>query len=244
MGVREDSERGRVSLQRLMELEQEAAELRAALGLSRRPSEPPTPRRSSTETAAYQLVARYASDMISVHAADGRYAWVSDSCASFGWSPDDLIGHSAYEFIHPDDHGRVLENHRRHASIEQPPRIEYRFRTTDAYRWVSSRTSNSKDETGLPRIVSITRDVSEERTKLEELRRWLQQQQQADPKQGDFIPVCAWCKSVREAGGDWVSLEDHLERSTGQATTHGICPQCVDQVRRRALVLEPSDAEG
>ena len=41
--------------------------------------------------------------------ATGSFAWVSTSMrAMLGWDPDDLVGRPSLDFIHPDDHARVL----------------------------------------------------------------------------------------------------------------------------------------
>ena len=48
---------------------------------------------------------------------------------------------------------------------------------------------------------------------------------------GDFIPICAQCKSIRENGG-WVRVEEYVTEHTGSRFTHGICPRCAEAVER------------
>ncbi|GAB5441787.1 MAG: hypothetical protein Fues2KO_21360 [Fuerstiella sp.] len=43
------------------------------------------------------------------------------------------------------------------------------------------------------------------------------------------LPVCAWCKSVRNSSESWNRVEDYLQHLTGHQITHGICPRCYDQ---------------
>ena len=46
-----------------------------------------------------------------------------------------------------------------------------------------------------------------------------------------LIPVCAWCKKVRDDTGDWKMLEEYItEHPDASSFTHGICPQCVEKV--------------
>lgn len=45
-----------------------------------------------------------------------------------------------------------------------------------------------------------------------------------------LVPVCAWCKSVRTEGGNWVSIESFLSRQTPAQVTHSICPSCSHRV--------------
>lgn len=41
-----------------------------------------------------------------------------------------------------------------------------------------------------------------------------------------LIPICAWCKSVRDDAGFWNSVESYLEQQAGVEMTHGMCPSC------------------
>jgi PAS domain-containing protein len=42
----------------------------------------------------------------------------------------------------------------------------------------------------------------------------------------ELLPVCAWCKRLRDDKGYWQLLEEFVERRTGAMVTHGICPDC------------------
>jgi len=41
-----------------------------------------------------------------------------------------------------------------------------------------------------------------------------------------FIPICAYCRKVRDDGDYWQQVEEYLERRTASQFTHGICPDC------------------
>lgn len=41
-----------------------------------------------------------------------------------------------------------------------------------------------------------------------------------------LIPMCAWCKQVRDDDGDWHSIDQYVSRTTGKEITHGMCPTC------------------
>ena len=43
-----------------------------------------------------------------------------------------------------------------------------------------------------------------------------------------LIPLCAWCKKIRDDQGFWQRLEDYLRAHTEAQFTHGICPQCLE----------------
>ena len=47
---------------------------------------------------------------------------------------------------------------------------------------------------------------------------------------GQLVPMCAWCKSVRDRKGYWMPLEDYLEGVRDEVYSHVLCPQCARQL--------------
>jgi DNA-binding response OmpR family regulator len=47
----------------------------------------------------------------------------------------------------------------------------------------------------------------------------------------ELIPICAWCKRVRDDEDYWQSIEEYLHLHTGTDFTHGICPHCLEGLR-------------
>lgn len=48
-----------------------------------------------------------------------------------------------------------------------------------------------------------------------------------------LLPICAWCRRIRDDNGYWSRLEAYLTSQTGVDITHGICPDCLEKVRPR-----------
>jgi GAF domain-containing protein len=46
---------------------------------------------------------------------------------------------------------------------------------------------------------------------------------------GELIPVCAYCRRLRDDDQFWQSLEQYVERNTGSRLSHGICPDCMHE---------------
>jgi sigma-B regulation protein RsbU (phosphoserine phosphatase) len=42
-----------------------------------------------------------------------------------------------------------------------------------------------------------------------------------------LLPMCAWCKSIRDDRNLWASLEDYFSSHTSAELTHAICPRCL-----------------
>ncbi len=45
-----------------------------------------------------------------------------------------------------------------------------------------------------------------------------------------LLPICAWCRNIRDDKGYWKSLETYIRENTDAAFTHGICPKCMKKV--------------
>jgi hypothetical protein len=44
-----------------------------------------------------------------------------------------------------------------------------------------------------------------------------------------LIPICAWCKKIRNDLGYWQQLEGYISDHSEADFSHGICPECVEQ---------------
>ena len=45
-------------------------------------------------------------------------------------------------------------------------------------------------------------------------------------KLSGLLPICAWCKKLRDDKGYWKSVEQYLGERTTAEFTHGMCPEC------------------
>jgi hypothetical protein len=44
-----------------------------------------------------------------------------------------------------------------------------------------------------------------------------------------LLPICAWCKKVRDDGGYWSQIETYVAEHSEADFTHGICPECMSR---------------
>ena len=47
-----------------------------------------------------------------------------------------------------------------------------------------------------------------------------------------LLPLCAWCREVRDDRGYWTRLERYISERSDARFTHGICPKCEARVRK------------
>jgi hypothetical protein len=50
-----------------------------------------------------------------------------------------------------------------------------------------------------------------------------------------LLPICAWCKKVRDDDGYWQRVEDYLATRSGLKFTHGICTDCYNEQKPKAM---------
>ena len=41
-----------------------------------------------------------------------------------------------------------------------------------------------------------------------------------------LLPICAYCKRIRDNDGGWQKMETYIEGRTNAAFSHGVCPEC------------------
>ena len=49
----------------------------------------------------------------------------------------------------------------------------------------------------------------------------------------ELLPICAWCKRIRDDEGYWNQVEAYFHKHTGADFTHGICPECLEKVHAK-----------
>jgi CheY-like chemotaxis protein len=52
---------------------------------------------------------------------------------------------------------------------------------------------------------------------------------------GDALPICCYCKKIRDQREGWQQIEMYLQRYFGIRFSHGICPDCFDREVRPEL---------
>lgn len=74
------------------------------------------------------------------------------------------------------------------------------------------------------RLIALQRDL---RRRVSELEDALSQVKQLR----GLLPICAYCKKVRDDGDYWHQLETFVSAHTDARFSHGICPECLPRVR-------------
>jgi len=114
--------------------------------------------------------------------------------------------------------------------------FENRYLCKDgSYRWpLWNATANVATQT----IYSVARDITE-RKNAEEEQGWLVQELQtalAEVSQlRNILPICMYCKHVRDDANYWLTVEEYISKHTQTRFSHGVCPECDQTVVKKWL---------
>ena len=50
-----------------------------------------------------------------------------------------------------------------------------------------------------------------------------------------FLPICGYCKKVRDDHNYWQQIEEYINTRTGTNFSHGVCPDCIEKVLKPQL---------
>ncbi|MFN2196359.1 MAG: PAS domain S-box protein [Anaerolineales bacterium] len=121
----------------------------------------------------YQLLANNVTDIISKHTLDGNFLYISPACEQLlGYMPDELIGESIVEIVHPDDRDKLEAIDPANAQQDAVVTITYRVRRKDGeYIWLETiyRFVREAEEADVVEIVAVSRDISERKQVQEAL---------------------------------------------------------------------------
>jgi CheY-like chemotaxis protein len=98
------------------------------------------------------------------------------------------------------------------------------------------------------RIVDLNSDlerrVRERTTDLEAANRELSCTLSKVKQLNALLPICSYCRKIRDDKHYWQSVEEYLSQHTDAQFTHGICPECYQKVIEPELQSCRSDVAG
>jgi PAS domain S-box-containing protein len=151
--------------------------------------------------------------------------------ATLGFTREELQSRPMFDFVHPDDRERTLEQNRKVRAGAQALVFENRYRCKDgSYKWLLWNATADLDA-GL--IYSVARDITERKLAEEERERLVRELQTALAEVRelqDILPICMYCKRIRNDGNYWQSVETAISHHTNPRFSHGICPTCYEQI--------------
>lgn len=106
--------------------------------------------------------------------------------------------------------------------------------TENGSRYFEIASSPLRDSAGnIVAGIEAVREITDRKVAEQERERLILELQEAVERiktLNGLLPICAWCKKIRDDRGYWKKVEDYLEEHTDALFTHGICPECYKKV--------------
>lgn len=183
----------------------------------------------------YRMLAENMLDVLwTIDLATGRYSYVSPSIVRLrGLTVEEAMNERLEDSLTPESLARVT------AKMSKIGTPEEETTTLDVFdqpcrdgsiKHVEIVTHILRDASGKPvEVLGVSRDATRRvdaeaaRERLvEELRRAL-----AEVKRlSGFIPICSYCKKVRDDAGFWSAVEAYVSQRSEAWFSHSICPTC------------------
>jgi PAS domain S-box-containing protein len=200
-----------------------------------------TRRAQEREQAARMAVSRLAAiiessdDAIIGRSLDGKIvSWNAGASKLYGYNEAEAIGQSSAFLLPPerdDELETLLELVGRGEHIRH---LETTRRMKDG-RMVEVSLSVSPVRNSAGKIVgvsTIARDIAEQKRAERERERLLNELQQVlgEVKTlSGLLPICAYCKKIRDDSGSWNQIEVYIGQRSGANFSHSVCPDCANQ---------------
>ena len=105
-----------------------------------------------------------------------------------------------------------------------------------SYYWIELRARFIKDTDKPPKIIGVSRDITESKRIEEKQNELIKQLGEALAEKDrllkevkvlkGLLPICSGCKRIRDEQGRWWPLDAYVRDRTEAKLTHTICPDC------------------
>jgi len=151
-------------------------------------------------------------------------------CRFMGSTRVKLLGQTGLELVTPEEAAvfaakddEVMDTGRESVSEEGATFADGRSLV------VVTRKTLYVDEKGERFVVAVVRDITERKRSEEERERLVGELKAALAEirtLQEYLPICSYCRKVRDDGDYWKQIEVYVTEHTGSMFSHGICPEC------------------
>ncbi|RXT07936.1 PAS domain S-box protein [Ammoniphilus sp. CFH 90114] len=189
----------------------------------------------------YRFITNNSSDMITLMSADGTNIFQSAACKRLiGYEPEELIGKSVFDKVHPEDLPTLTELHFEVMNELDVVTFSYRVRRKDGqYAWLESTARALRNEDGtLHEIHAVSRDITERKKMEEVLKESEERFRLLAEYSSDMITLHdAEGKYLYASPASKIILQYENEELVGQDAYHFIHPEDQEIIKRHHQTL-------
>jgi len=150
---------------------------------------------------------------------------------TLGFTIEELMSRPFIEFVHPDDRERTLKQNAYVRGGGIALAFENRYLCKDgSFRWFHwNAAPDSADRV----IYSVARDITAAKQAEEEREKLVRELQAALAEVKTLraiLPICSYCRKIRDDENYWHTVENYISRHTSTQFSHSICPNCMATV--------------
>jgi len=170
--------------------------------------------------------------------ATGEFTYVGPQSSSvLGIGPDDMGNLDKWlSKVDPDDAEKVRGLYTEASRAETGSEIEYRVNLKGSRQvWIRDWITSSVSARGEIRVRGYMLDITLVKEAEMERNRYINELREALDRirtLHGLLPICAWCKKIRDDRGYWQQVEVYIKERSDAEFTHSICPECRERVEQ------------
>ena len=159
----------------------------------------------------------------------------SSICRMSGYAEQELAGQNMEAFTYPEDREKtsVLLGQLMRGEIPLFQMEKRCLNKAGEVLWANLTTTTIRNYRGeVLYLLCMIEDISSRKFAEEERERLIRDLRDAMARVKTLtglLPMCAWCRKVRDDKGYWKKVEAYIEEYSGASFTHGICPDCLEK---------------
>jgi len=164
---------------------------------------------------------------------DGCVTHVNDGYTRMcGFLREEAIGKRTLDidlWEHPADRQNIIDELTRNGFCSNYEAI---FKRKDGSKFVGLLSAKIFSYQDTPHVITVTRDITEKRQIERDRDRLIADLQKALSEiktlQG-ILPICSYCKKIRDDKGAWTQMESYISKHTNALFSHGLCHECLEK---------------
>jgi PAS domain S-box-containing protein len=149
-------------------------------------------------------------------------------------SPDVFMGKTVEETLPPEASKIIMRAIKEAAETGRHTGSVYSLEFEGQPRWFELMISSKGDpKTSEGRLIALVRDVTDRQTYQDQLEKTVRELEDAINEVNTLsglLPICSYCKSIRNDEGYWQRLEEYIGSHSEAEFSHSICSACLEEV--------------